>query len=95
MPITKSEVTRLINLRRQASLMINIERLQKVAELMDMFYESYWYVPPEEVPQYVYRHWYMMVIMEPWNPKIVGPQKVMEIHAEPRDHEWMLAQLLE
>jgi len=81
MPITKSEVTRLINLRRQASLMINIERLQKVAELMDMFYESYWYVPPEEVPQYVYRHWYMMVIMEPWNPKVVGPQKVMEIYA--------------
>jgi len=95
MHLSKEKVTELINKRRRASLLINIERLQRVAELFDMFYEEYWNVPPENVPQYVYRYWYMAVISEPRNPKVVGPQQMMEIHSEPKDHEWILSQLLE
>jgi len=95
MSLSKQEISELIRRRRYTSLIMNIERLQGVASMFDYFYEQYYYVPPEEVPPYVYRHWYSTIINTPRNPKVVGPQQIVTIHAEPKDHEWMLSQLLE
>ena len=92
---SKSEITRLINKRRHASLMINIENLQIKARIFDLFYEDYTLVPPETVPQYVYRYWFMALLTMPRPPKAVGPPQPLQIHAEPKDAQWMWQQLVE
>lgn len=92
---SKDDITALIHRRRMASLLINIERLQRLAILFDFFYEEYWMVPPSEVPRAVYRHWFNEVLNIPKNPKSLIPHKPLEIYAEPKDYVWMLSQLLE
>ena len=92
---SKSEITRLINKRRHASLMINIENLQIKARIFDLFYEDYTLVPPETVPQYVYRYWFMALLTMPRPPKAVGSPQPLQIHAEPKDAHWMWQQLVE
>jgi len=94
-PKSKAEITALINKRRHASLMINIENLQIKARIFDLFYEEYTLVPPETVPQYVYRYWFMALLTMPRPPKAVGPRLGLQIHAEPKDAHWMWDQLLE
>jgi len=94
MSLTKKDVTELINSRRRASLNINVEHLQYAARQNDMFYENYWDSPASDVPQYVYRYWFRALLDMPRDPKSLAPQ-IFEIHAEPKDYEWMLDQLLE
>lgn len=92
---SKSEITRLINKRRHASLMINIENLQTKARVFDLFYEEYTLVPPQDVPQYVYRYWFMALLSMPKSSKVVGRSTGLQIHAEPKDAHWMWQQLVE
>ena len=94
-PKSKAEITSLINKRRHASLMINIENLQIKARIFDLFYEEYNMVPPEDVPQHVYRYWFMALLTMPRPPKAVGRSTGLKIHAEPKDAEWMWQQLVE
>lgn len=95
MSLSKQNITSLINKRRHASLMINIENLQLKARHFDLMYEEYTLVPPETVPQYVYRYWFMALLTMPRPPKAVGRRLGLTIYAEPRDAEWMWNQLLE
>lgn len=94
--LSKHAITILINRRRAATLLINIERLQNMAKFFDWFYESHWEVPADQVPPYVYRHWYQMLLSLPKNTKSVLPRSnSVTIYCEERDHEWLLSQLLE
>lgn len=93
--LTKDVITSLIRRRRLASLLINVEMLQDYAIFTDSFYEDYWYVPAEEVPPHVYKYWYNERLRIPINPRVVGSKNIKGLYGEPKDHEWLLSQLLE
>lgn len=84
---TKDEITYLIGKRRKATLYRIVDSLAGIAiAYPDVPYQEYKYVPSKRIPQDVYREWF------DYAQRHLGNYFTFKV--EPRDHEWLLSQLL-
>jgi len=108
MSLSKAQVSSLIRKRRKATLFNTIEflQLQQVEEdtyfndprnrrVIDLFvltrswpHHQYNHMRPKDVPAWVYRSWFTHFLR-------TGASVNHVWDWEPRDHDWMLMQLLE
>lgn len=83
---SKDEITRLIRKRRKATLYRIVDSLAGLAVAhSDCPHQGYKYIPAKWIPQHVYRDWFEYA-------HYFG--KYFKFKVEPKDHEWLLTQLL-
>ena len=108
MSLSKGDITELIRKRRKKTLHNTISFLQSQAYDEDLYFtdprnasvitrynlsrqwpnHQYIHMRTKDVPYWAYRSWFSYYISSPEGKAHVWPW-------EPKDHEWMLSQLLE
>lgn len=87
MPYSKDQITQFVRKRRYKSLYAYIDHLKYWAIVKYWTYgQTHGGYDAAAIPQHVYRY---------WHKKAMEISPVIHLVVDPKDHEWMLSQLIE